>query len=997
MGDKIYGVKGSIDLLFADVAYEFKRDLRDEDELRDALENKLPKYLRALHKVEPKRKHIGIVTDAIRFKAYSPVIEGERVVDLKPIGEELDLEKITPEEAILWLDSFLFQHPKPTAEDINWRFGPGSPTHALCIEKLESMWKRVGSFTDAIMLFRLWSKHMEMAYGSKPDPDAFIHQAYLITLIKLVLYLKLSEKKRIEKDEIEKVLKGDIFKNYGILNLIEKDFFDWLTRYTRIREEVLNLACSLAKELLHYDMTEINEDIFKEIYQTIVSRADRHKIGEYYTPEWLCELILKETLELWWKEHKHAPRILDPACGSGTFLSNAIRLLSKKLEEEGIEPEKIAELIFENVFGIDINPLAVIIARANYILMFKSEFLPRRITIPIFIADSIKLPLEAEIEFEGLKVGLLPITKIKGIECYGVEIDGCRLNFPSRLVLNRILFGRVLSGMEESLEVYRQRAEFKKAAISRLELLVGKEVTSDEFKILTSTLETFIEVVKKGKDSVWPFWLNNVYAPTALRETPFDLIVGNPPWVALRYFEDKDYQDFLKDSVFKYGLLDRKQVELFSNMEMATLFFCKVVDSYLKKDGIIGFVMPRSVLTGSLHHVKFKLFKTPLVGLIRILDLEEVLPLFNVPSCVLMCTKDRETIYPVPAYKYAGALKRKNERLSEANKVFKISKYEYEPPIKKLQVSHYYDKIKRGAEIIPRAFWYIEFDIPPMGWVDVRAPAIKTSSQVEKKDPWTDAEIRENVESSFIYATLSSGDIVRFGHQKTKPVVLPIELQRKYKMLDVEELIDRGFTGMAKWLEKAQKYWESRATEKAKKDCPRVVTWLNYRNKISNQNPKTKYSVLYNATGSNLASYVMTKHILPSFDVGKTKIKPAGFIIGHMICFYDTDDEEEAHYLCAVLNSNTINEAIKPLQTKGLYGERTITRRPFMFSIPQFDRDNPKHMRLAELSKICHAKVSLLDLKGKKPASARREATKLVEGELREIDEIVEKIVPQLS
>lgn len=83
LGDKIYGVKGSIDLLFGNVAYEFKRDLRDESELRDALENKLPKYLGALYKVEPERKHIGIITDAVRFKAYLPVIEKDKVIGLK--------------------------------------------------------------------------------------------------------------------------------------------------------------------------------------------------------------------------------------------------------------------------------------------------------------------------------------------------------------------------------------------------------------------------------------------------------------------------------------------------------------------------------------------------------------------------------------------------------------------------------------------------------------------------------------------------------------------------------------------------------------------------------------------------------------------------------------------------------------------------------------------------------------------------------------------------
>jgi len=92
-----------------------------------------------------------------------------------------------------------------------------------------------------------------------------------------------------------------------------------------------------------------------------------------------------------------------------------------------------------------------------------------------------------------------------------------------------------------------------------------------------------------------------------------------------------------------------------------------------------------------------------------------------------------------------------------------------------------------------------------------------------------------------------------------------------------------------------------------------------------------------------------------------------------------------------------LNKAIKPYQTRGLFGERDISRRPFKFPVPRFNKNNSNQLELVELSKICHAKVSSLDLKGKRSASPRKEATRVVEKELKKIDGIVKKIMPQLS
>jgi hypothetical protein len=254
--------------------------------------------------------------------------------------------------------------------------------------------------------------------------------------------------------------------------------------------------------------------------------------------------------------------------------------------------------------------------------------------------------------------------------------------------------------------------------------------------------------------------------------------------------------------------------------------------------------------------------------------------------------------------------------------------------------------------------------------------------------------LKGNVERDFIYTTLLGGDIVSFGFSEFRSVVLPIEpAVSEYKMMDIEALNSRAFFGMADWLEKAQQIWDKKATEKAKKNNPRIISWINYRNKIQNQNPKTKYLVLYNASATNLVSCVLNKHELLPFRVGKDEIKPAGFVVESKTYFYATDDEDESHYLCAFLNSNVLNKAIKPHQTEGLYGERDIHRRPFWFNIPKFNKDDSLHVKLTELSKKCHFKVCQLQLKEQSAASARKKARQAIEEELKEIDNIVSEIL----
>lgn len=993
LGSKLWGIRGSADLIFSNVVFEIKVNLEAEIE---SAEKQLMKYFQVLVEREPGKKHVGIASDVVEFVAYIPVIRKGEVVGLSKVGSINIAEAASP-ESILWLDSFVFSKPKiqPSAMDLRWRFGPDSPTYWVSIDRLTSLWKKVGNEKDVALKLELWAKNMEIVYGDKPEFSSFIDHTYLVTLVKLIVYLRLSGDNTLRENRFRRVLSGKYFSSYGIANLIEEDFFAWLL-HPKIVHEALQLVGEIAKELLRYDLSQIDEDFFKGIYQEIVKLSERHRIGEYYTPEWLVEQTLRESLSLHAKKHEKTPRLLDPACGSGTFLCNAIHILKKRLLDEKKRPGVVLDILLDDVVGVDVNPLAVVIARANYVVALGDLLqLGKRVLIPVYVADSVNVPRVTHTLTEKGKTSVYEFRveeeRKKGKPRFHT------IQIPKRAASQKLVLSEVVDAFKAAIDVYRTRKN-RNEAIRLFRRSCPNQLSEDDLSVLDITLKVILTLVDKGLNAIWAFMLSNIYAPVMLKESKFDIVVGNPPWILMRYVENKNYQEFLKQQVFLYDLLNSDQVHQFSNMEMATAFFCRSCDLYLKKNGIMAFVMPRSVLTGAMHHVNFKRFKNPKSKLIRILDLENVEPLFNVPSCVLIAYKGKSTKYPVPAKKFSGSLEEKNVKLRQAVKQLQIGKYKYTPPKVPTEYSVYHKKIRKGIDITPRCLWFVEFDPHKILGVDVNKPVVKSASDVLKlaKPRWKGKKLRGLVEADFIYASLLAGNLVSFGYTRMRPVALPIETRpNRYRLLDAPELRRRGFKCMADWIESAQRIWEETATERSITNFPRVVSWLNYMNKLDAQNPRKRFIVLYNASGTNIAACVVDKHALPDFALLRAEISPKGFIAEQSTFFYESNDEMEVGYLCSVLNSDVINESIKPLQPMGLFGERAVTRRPFMFPIPQFKKHKRVHAKLAEQSEKCHAKLARAsgEFKGRSVAGFRRQAREAVAEEIEKINRLVTKLL----
>jgi len=940
-------LKGRMDMRLGQTVMEFKIDLSKE---LDAAIEEIERYSTILRKNGQKVAEC-IVTDGKKFKVFTVRDKAKEV-------REINFEEVTPEQAIMFLDTFLFSGRKvPTADDLNMRFGPGSPIYEEIVGELASLFKNMKD----PMKFGLWSKNMQLVYGATPPEEAFVSQTYLMILVRLLLARHLT---KVGVPPAIDSLNGKLFDSQGI-NIIEDDFFSWILD-PLFWSQIKPLIETIIDALDYYDLEAVDEDIFKEIYQEIVKRGDRHRIGEYYTPEWLAEITLLEaaaTLDP--KRKMKSFSILDPACGSGTFLTNAVSIL----KQNGCSLEEI----LENVYGIDLNPLAVAIARANYLLALGKLIEKRKgpVFIPVFMADSIKLPMVRKELHHGTSV-------------LAIDVDQkTQLGLPLEIALNDNRLKEVLTIFAEVLIEYKtgrlERNQTMKAFESRY-----KE-SEEVMDVLKSTMRTVMNLIDSDKDSVWIFMMRNIYAPLRLKEKQFDLVIGNPPWVSFKFIENLGYQNFIKKTAFKYRLLRSRETDLFTHMDTSTVFYARTADIYLSDNGVMAFVMPRSVLTGAKQHQAFKRQKKPPMTIIKILDVEKVNPLFKVDACSIIARKGGDTCYPVPTIVLSGTLPEKNLRIKKATKYLTIAKGEYAPPAKEEEVSPYHEQVLEGANIVPRTLWVVKFVPGPFG-LSPDTPLVESFVLPDAKDPWKHVILKDAVESEFIFLTITGKVILPFK-PKFLPVVLPLKKDvDRLTILSSRQLKKDGKLKMANWLDRAQDLWQNNATETSAKNFPNPMDYVNYHNKLNLQRQDLRYYVIYTASGTHIAATVVDTGRIPDLQIGEAKISPAGFVADYTTFWFATNSPLEAYYLSAVLNSVVLDEMIKKHQPKGKFGPRHICRLPFEFGVAKYD---PKsHL---------HRKIAVLGIKATKEAASLPKMSRLkikaAIPSMKEIDKLVSELL----
>jgi hypothetical protein len=477
---------------------------------------------------------------------------------------------------------------------------------------------------------------------------AFFHK--LPTPLQKMLQASTGNKLKRELVELEA---GSIFRHFNITNFLEGDLFAW---YTSAWSDPIESALrQMIARTDNYNPGTLSEDpsnsrdLLKKLYQQLFPRAVRHDLGEYYTPDWLAEHVLNE---IGYSGHPSG-RVIDPACGSGTFLVMIINRIRSwydaNRESCPLQEGDLCNAILSNVVGFDLNPLAVMAARTNYLIAIRDLISHvGRVELPVYLCDSILTPSE----YGGLFSGTLGRAK---------ELKTAASTFfiPTEIANSR-----------HDIAKYAETLEFCVAnGYATKEFLIrckdeGLSIEADDLH--TALYGELKRLDSENRNGVWARIIKNAFAPLFVGR--FDFVVGNPPWINWESLPD-EYRDTLKPLWQEYGLftLSGAAGRLGGGKkDLAMLFLYACADNYLADAGFLGFVITQSIFKSKGAGDGFRQLRFSRAGAITILKPHIVHDLSDIQvfegavnrTAAFICSKERESFtFPVPYIVWRGRSK----------------------------------------------------------------------------------------------------------------------------------------------------------------------------------------------------------------------------------------------------------------------------------------------------------------------------------------------------
>lgn len=725
----------------------------------------------------------------------------------------------------------------------------------------------------------------------------------------------------LESDLLEKELReiedGKFFRDIGIDNFVEGTFLSW---YLDVWDkDIGKIAKDIITRLDWFDFAEFITkpeyvvDYLKNFYQEVFPKQLRHDLGEFYTPDWLAKYVVN----LAGFNGDINKRVLDPACGSGTFLIAIINKIFEKYRKEQ-QKERLIGDISKNIVGFDINPIAVLTARTNYLIALSRFNLEKtRVTIPVYLTDSIVLPELAKQTKLTDKAKLYNIRTTKGIFAIPASIKN-QVMPVMQFLKDNIEKNQDTSDVEEQLE---ERFGFDDKVVHHLCELYNR------LKDLSS----------RNQNKIWCDILINQFA--TLFQGKFDFVIGNPPWVNWEFLDD-EYQKHLLRINDDYGLYFTKGLESRLGKikrDLSAIFFYVCSDVYLKDAGTIAFLIkpmyqiPSGKGFRNFNRVEkyasIAKLKTPLrVETVEEITKENPFEIGNEVSLII-ATKGKKTEYPFKYKKWTG------ERTHE------LEDYMVEPSDKKDILST----------------WIIYQGKKPSTTFGEFNYKIRTGVYHGLKETFIDLNL-----------LIDKGKFVQIRNNRGK--VKDIEKDRIYPLIMARHL-NKWTLGDAT----GQKYTycilpQSYPTEnnerELRKECPKTWEWLNdFREQLLARKSRvfarepfygiyglgdwdSKFKVVWTRMGFS-PNFVVVSSVTDKI-LGKKLILPESVNM-----FVPTGNEQEAHYICAVLNSSLAKKGLEMLSSKSKSGlSASIVGK---IRLDKFDSKNSLHETLAELSIEAHS------------------------------------------
>ncbi len=726
----------------------------------------------------------------------------------------------------------------------------------------------------------------------------------------------------------------------------------------------------LNREVDRYNWQRSNADVLKEVYHQFIPRDIRHDFGEYYTPDWLAEAICEHVLDdVWCREAvKRAADlnddlegigVLEPSCGSGTFLRAAInRLLpfAQKVTEDGVQQSNI---LCRLVHGLDIHPVAVELARATMLSALPAVPSEGEAALQVFLGDTLRWNETTDLRlFAG--EGLLIETPADANE------NKRMLVIPRQALLYRN-FSEVVDDMVKNSD-----------RISVLEVRFRQHSFSDEtVSELLKCASIIDELKREGRNHIWSWYIKNIAQPYRLAHRKLDRMVGNPPWITQSDLRGDRQEIHRRESNRTLIWVGGKQAP---HNDLAALFVSSSARNYMsrKRQWRMGMVLPYSALrsgqwerfrSGRWHRMEdqgtsddFNVDLSEMPWSFKELDER---PFQQSDSCVMFGCRSTGSAHSLSHIFELWSGTNLERRMSWSE----ISERVNRDPFRNILTlaSDYLHSARQGAVFSPVSLVLIEKGSLQSGG----AGMLRFKTRKSRHTPWKGNEQHGIVEQECVRRVVLAADIAPHRVFGESHAVTPTDevFQSEDPYLEIARR--RRFDNY--WA-RVDNVWKK---HRKPKSAETLLLSLDHMRKLSTQILKPhSMRVIYPRSGANFfAAYL-----------------DASIVVDTSCYYIPVRHKAEARYLCAIFSAEALNYAFRMSRRSDrdfhTYPLRTVP-------VPEFDATNQLHAELAALGERAELVAAAVPLYGgaTKMRRAIRDAL-LEDGISDEIDECVRELLP---
>ena len=830
-----------------------------------------------------------------------------------------------------WLRDYVFSRPSirpSTTESVAAGFAPTAPAfdaHTAAISALFS----ANAHNPTVRIKRqLWEVLLGAALGEVPATnldDLFVRHTYLVTVLGMITQatIGIDILERAANDPKDLIHGTEFANKTGLINVVESDFFSWLTEVP----DSIDLLHAIAQHVAAYDwQTNTSARLASMLYQTVIPAEERRQLGEYYTPPWLASEIVRTAVP-----NPLDQRILDPACGSGAFLVEAIEHLIEAANDAGLDATETLGRLQRQVLGIDVHPVAVHLARTAWVLAAREAILAGAtgdVAVPVYLGDSLQLLYDRE--------SILNADEM--VISIAEDEQNRQLRLPRALVARPEVFGSLMSAVANAIH----------AGDDPVSALAAFDMDEIELTSMTKAVALLDDLHKENRNHIWAYYTRNLLRPIAIATEKVDVIVGNPPWIAYNKTVDT-----LRAKMRSLGNEHNIWIggKYATTQDISGLFFLRCMDLYLSTGGICSMVLPHGALIGG----QYGKWRTGIwnsestrhtlqadLAWDEPWDLEPLDPnnFFPVPACVVHAQRaDTARRLPRHAQRFEGSpdrYSRRRARLPSAE-----------------GASPYSALARQGATVAPRRLYLLnELEADTI----ISASGTRNTSprkSTQDKKPWKDLSLTDfeakQLEEQHLFRVHLGESLVPYATLEPRLAVLPLHVDKNRSAPQLRTRIDTsrnepevilnslGRRTQKRW-KRMSELWEE---NKGAKQTLSLVARLNYGSSLAKQlewqetRARRAVRVIHNASGRATAAIV----------------NESTAYIDTSLYWIPCDNLDEAHYLLAVINSDHMWRRVQPLMSKGQFGPRHLHKKIWQFPIPRFETSSHIHRSVADAGK----------------------------------------------